>query len=238
MTAASSWSTLRDKARTPALQQDRRQTDPSEVRRVITAAWTSGAPVSTLNALRLRAASLGGAVRTVAVSLGVVMFGAAVLGTVHDGRTAAVDDLDRRAALGRRGQRRRAAGVLRAGAQRQPAARPRHGVHAVRARARRPDARRRRPRRRRARGQRRRWPTSRSSTRAGSARPASSTAPAPRSPGSSTGRSRRPASCRRRRPRRRSSPRRSPCPRAGSTSPRRTCRRTPTSGSSRTRTPL
>ncbi len=42
-----------------------------------------------------RVASGGGAVRAAAVSVGVAMFGAAVLGTVHDGRSAAVEDLDR-----------------------------------------------------------------------------------------------------------------------------------------------
>ena len=51
--------------------------------------------MSAVKALRHRAASASGAARAVAVSVGVVMFGAAVLGTVHDGRASAVDDLDR-----------------------------------------------------------------------------------------------------------------------------------------------
>ena len=41
-----------------------------------------------------RAASRGSAVRAAAVSLGVAMFGAAIVGTVQDGRSAAVEDLD------------------------------------------------------------------------------------------------------------------------------------------------
>ena len=43
----------------------------------------------------LRRRPVEGAVRTVAVALGVVMFGAAALGTVQDGRAADVQDLDR-----------------------------------------------------------------------------------------------------------------------------------------------
>ena len=51
--------------------------------------------MSAVEPLGLRATRRGAVVRVAAVALGVVMFAAAVVGTVQAGRTAAVDDLDR-----------------------------------------------------------------------------------------------------------------------------------------------